>query len=301
MRRPWEAEYQVPTETVRALFAELCPESADLVPELAGRGWDVDVWRAGDWALRLPRRPLGARTLENEIAVLPWIAPLVAVPVPVPVATRPPGGDYAHACFVHRWLAGDTADGRNLGDDERTALAVPLARLLRGLHALDTTAAITAGAKGDELRRDLSAVRARTLPRLESLGARLGADRLDEARGRIERLPAPASEPDVVIHGDLYARHLVLDGAGALAAVIDWGDACLGDVAVDLDLVYAFLPPSARPAFFAEYGSVSAATRERARYFALARHAVTLLDYALDVGDDPLAREAERALENALG
>src|SRR5262249_51211727 len=104
-----------------------------------------------------------------------------------------------------------------------------------------------------------------------------------------------------LLHGDLYARHLLLDESDHLAAVIDWGDVCIGDPAVDLSIVYTFLPPGARDAFWAEYGFADEATRCRARHVGLARYGIQLLAYAADVGDTDLAVESAAALSNTLG
>jgi aminoglycoside phosphotransferase (APT) family kinase protein len=40
----------------------------------------------------------------------------------------------------------------------------------------------------------------------------------------------------VLCHGDLHVRHLLVDGDGSAAGVIDWGDLCLADAAVDLSI-----------------------------------------------------------------
>ncbi len=111
--------------------------------------------------------------------------------------------------------------------------------------------------------------------------------------------PAPAPRVSA-IHGDLYARHLLLDPRGGLAAVIDWGDVALGDPAEDLALAYSFLPASARADFFAAYGPADAGERARARFSALSRYAGSLLAYAYDVGDAPLLEEAQAAARFAL-
>ena len=85
---------------------------------------------------------------------------------------------------------------------------------------------------------------------------------LDEA----EQLPP--SETMVTCHGDLHFRQVIADG-GRLTGVVDWVDVCRSDPGIDLQLVFAFLPPAARPAFFAAYGAVSHASLLRARVLAV--------------------------------
>ena len=68
------------------------------------------------------------------------------------------------------------------------------------------------------------------------------------------------------VHGDVYARQLLLDSAGRLAAVIDWGDMHRGDPALDLSIAYSFLPHEARPVFYENYGNIDEDARNRARF-----------------------------------
>ena len=104
--------------------------------------------------------------------------------------------------------------------------------------------------------------------------------------------------PSVVCHGDLHFRHLLVRD-GALAGVIDWGDLCRGDPAVDLMAYWMALPGFARPDFLRAYGHP---LREdqllRARVWALVCCS-GLLEYARDVGDERLARAAAGSLERA--
>ena len=103
----------------------------------------------------------------------------------------------------------------------------------------------------------------------------------------------PPLAPSVVCHGDLHFRHLLVRD-GALTGVIDWGDLCRGDPAVDLMAYWMALPGFARPDFLRAYGHpVREDQLLRARVWALVCGA-GLLEYALDVGDERLAREAAR-------
>ena len=99
-------------------------------------------------------------------------------------------------------------------------------------------------------------------------------------------------------HGDLHIRHVLVE-RGAITGVIDWGDICLADPAIDLMLVWMLLPPAARERFFATYGRVDDERLLRARVLALFL-GVTLAAYARDVGNARLERECVAALERTL-
>jgi aminoglycoside phosphotransferase (APT) family kinase protein len=178
--------------------------------------------------------------------------------------------------------------------------ASPLGQFLRALHAFPADEAARLGAPGDLLgRADLAKRVRQTRERLAEARARgLGAedrslDRIwEEAQAGDDEPPPPAA----LVHGDLYARHLLVGDDGALGGVIDWGDVHLGHRALDLSIAFAFLPPSARPAFFAAYGATpDGALLRRARLQALFS-GVTLLLYGTDAGDADLVREARVCL-----
>ena len=76
------------------------------------------------------------------------------------------------------------------------------------------------------------------------------------------------------------------------------GRPCCGDPAIDLSLVWSFLPRAGREAFFAAYGPVSEATLLRARVLALFLSG-TLAVYAHREGRPTLEREALAGLDRA--
>jgi aminoglycoside phosphotransferase (APT) family kinase protein len=83
-----------------------------------------------------------------------------------------------------------------------------------------------------------------------------------------DALDLPDPEPTAIVHGDLHFRHVLVDGSGAPAGVIDWGDLCRADPAVDLQLYWSLLPPASRGAFLAAYGPVPDDRLLRARVVA---------------------------------
>lgn len=111
------------------------------------------------------------------------------------------------------------------------------------------------------------------------------------------RLGKPTDEP-VVVHGDLHVRHLLVDGTGAAAGVIDWGDVCRADPAVDLAIAFSGFDGAARAAFLTAYGPVSAERELRARVLAVFLSAA-LAEYAAAEGRDRLLGEALAGLGRA--
>jgi aminoglycoside phosphotransferase (APT) family kinase protein len=130
-------------------------------------------------------------------------------------------------------------------------------------------------------------MRARTLERLRDLGVEPPAF-LDEQ----VRPPRTA----VLVHGDLHARQLLVDDAGAISGVIDWGDVHHGDPACDLSVAHTLLPPPARAEFRAAYGPIDDDTWALARLRGLHLSAALGI-YAKSLGDDALLDEALAGVE----
>jgi aminoglycoside phosphotransferase (APT) family kinase protein len=303
LSRPWDPEREVGPDEGRALLALRRPDLAAERVEPLGAGFDATAYLVdGAWVARFPRRAVAVGWLEGEARVMPRLAARLPLPVPAPALAVAPDGGFPWPFSVHRWLPGLTADRAAPDDAGRARLAAPLGRFLAALHAIGPAEARAIGAGEDPMGRfDVPRRTARAhdgLDRLAALG--LGDHRaaiepaLAGARGR---RPARAAN---LVHGDLYARHLLLDGDGALSGVIDWGDVHLGDPATDLAIVHTFLPPPARRAFLACYGPVDEDAWALARFRA-AYHSVLVALYAQEVADGPLLTEALSGMERIAG
>lgn len=299
MERPWLAERVVDAELARALIRAQAPRVPAERVERLGEGWDNVVYRVdGDWVFRFPRRQMGADLLTAECAVLPRIAAKLPLEVPVPVVLGRPTEEFPWPFAGYRYLEGEPAIRAGLGEGERAAAARPLGWFLAALHAVDPEGI---DCPGDTLgRMDVD----RRVPRLRDLLARLAGHGLvpsaDPWLPLLEDLPR-APRPSRLVHGDLYASHLLVDGpARRLRGVIDWGDVHRGDPACDLMVAVTFLPAEAEAAFAAAYGAIDSDTLRLARFRGLF-HSASIALYGDDVGDGDFRREGLRALERLRG
>ena len=133
--------------------------------------------------------------------------------------------------------------------------------------------------------------------------ARTGTWTADPAVGALvddaERLGAPPGDL-ALVHGDLHVRHVLVDAERQPAGVLDWGDVCLADPAVDLAIGYAALAGEARHAVLRAHGPVDAERELRARALAV-RLSALLADYAAAQGRPQLLTEARAGLRRAAG
>ncbi len=268
-------------------------------------GWDNTVHLVDErWLFRFPRREIALPGVRREIAVLPRLAPSLPLPVPVPelVAEPDEAEGYPWPFWGAALLPGTELADAGLADVDRVAAAAGLGAFLQALHAPSLAAELGAALPVDPMGRADMAVRVpRTRASLDALVA-AGLWQPEPAAGdllaRAADLP-PAVGTPVLAHGDLHARHLLVDEAGAAAGVIDWGDLCRGCRSIDLMLVYSGFAGAARTVFLDAYGAVEADTELRARVLALNLSAV-LAAYAADQHRPALLAEALGGLRRAL-
>jgi aminoglycoside phosphotransferase (APT) family kinase protein len=81
----WAGERPCPADRAAALVAAAFPQLAGLPVVPLAEGCDNTVHRVGDtWVFRFPRRALALPAFRRELTVLPRLAPLMPLPVPVP-------------------------------------------------------------------------------------------------------------------------------------------------------------------------------------------------------------------------
>jgi aminoglycoside phosphotransferase (APT) family kinase protein len=298
----WDAELAVDEERVRALLSEQFAELDAGSARLLGEGWDNSVWAVEDrWAFRFPRRQIAIPGVEREIALLPRLAPIVPVPIPVPVFVGEPSDRFPWPFFGAPLLGGAEPADAVLTEDDRVALGAELGTFLRALHAPGTLSSVDpdrALPVDFNRRADMPFRVARVRDRLRDLPAELWRPpaAVEDILGAAEDLEPTSAA--ALVHGDLHLRHLLVDG-GSLSGVIDWGDVCRADPAVDLMVVWMLLPPEGRRSFIAAYGPIDAERLLRARVLALFLGLVLAL-YARDVGNARLQHESVAGLDRTL-
>jgi aminoglycoside phosphotransferase (APT) family kinase protein len=200
--------------------ATMADDAADHVDDFSDDGWDMRATLVdGRWVDRSPRRADVVPQVRREVAVMPWLAPQLPLPVPVPrVVSEDP------LVVRHAYVSGvpcpgaSAAHGRAVGE------------FLLALHAVDPAAAVDQGARDaaasfaaaqevrDRMQEDV-------LPLLPSRVRAQG-----EALLRRMSVPPPAPR---LVHGDLGPTHVLVVG-DRVSGIIDWGDCCVGDPALDL-------------------------------------------------------------------
>jgi aminoglycoside phosphotransferase (APT) family kinase protein len=292
----WSPELAVDERLVRRLLDQFPELDLRTLRKLA-EGWDNSVWVVDErYAFRFPHRAVAIPGVKRELAVLPKLAPHLPLPVPVPAFVGAPDDEYPWPFFGCELLPGVEAGDADLDDDARLEVGLTLARFLRTLHAVELDEPLPVDGNGRADMHKRAALAREELGELASLGSWHAPPEVERLLAEAERLPPP--EPPVLVHGDLHFRHLLVDGRAA-SGVIDWGDVCRADPAIDLPLLWSFVPPEGRGAFLDAYGPVNEAQLLRARVLAIQLCAV-LARYGRLEGVAGVEREALAGLERTL-
>ncbi len=228
------------------LVAAQFPQWAHLpVRAVASQGHDNRTFRLGDdMSVRLPSARRYVAAIEKEHAWLPRLAPALPLPIPSPLALGEPSEAYPWRWSVNRWLAGEPATTAPLAD--RRQFAADLAGFLSALHRIDATEGPAAGRHSFWRGGPLSTYDDDTRAAIRTLGSRI--DGLAAAAVWDTALAATWRGPPVWVHGDVAPGNLLVED-GRLCAVIDFGQACVGDPACDLAIAWTWLEGAGRQAF----------------------------------------------------
>jgi aminoglycoside phosphotransferase (APT) family kinase protein len=242
--RMHEDEIGVDETLVGNLLRSQMPTFAEL--HLVGvEPWGTDnaIWRLGsDLVIRLPRIHWAAGQAELEAQWLPRLAPNLPVAIPEPIAIGEPSEEYRYRWAIHRWIPGEAAALNRM--DDPTTFALALAEVVRMLQAVLTTGAPPAQNRARPLAEYDEATRSYIDHASHLIDAVAAIEVWEEA---LAAPPHPG--PPVWVQGDLEGNCLVRDGR--LCGIVDWGSACAGDPAVDIQVVWSPLfTEGSRRAFF---------------------------------------------------
>jgi aminoglycoside phosphotransferase (APT) family kinase protein len=210
---------------------------------ITDNGWDSRAWLEGGWLHREPRRDEVRPKLLAETRLLPWLAPQLPLPVPIPEPT-----EYG---VRHRLLVGEPLEEATI------ELGQALGSFLRALHDVDPVEAVARGAQDAESAAAerleiLDKMRAQVVPLLPVSAQADGNELLDRI----------ADVHTALVHGDLGPEHLRVH-EGRITGVIDWTDAHIGDPGLDLAWFLNDAPAAIAEGVAEVYG-VTAKVRERA-------------------------------------
>jgi aminoglycoside 2''-phosphotransferase len=220
-------------QDVRARINTVFPEIEIVTVSRLGAGWDSEAWLINDeLVFRFALRPGLDNQIRKERDLLIEISPYLGVRVPVPIYIARDGGKNALGFSGHEYIPGRPLSEVSLSQRDLERIADDIAAFLSTLHGLSTedieplVSPITPETGQPWLHRD---------PFRIDIFPILDAEERVAVEDRWDKLTAGMGLPPrlVPIHADLDEEHLLVDESGRLVGIIDWGDATIGDPALD--------------------------------------------------------------------
>ena len=279
---------------VRRLVAAQFPQWAHLpITQVAIGGNDNRTFHLGDeMSVRLPSAEGYADQVEKEHWWLPRLAPLLPLPIPVPLAKGTPADSYPWHWSIYRWMEGETAGVERIADLREFAAA--LAHFLAALQRIDPAGGPPPGRHNFYRGASLSMYDAETRQALKALDGRIDTDAA--AKVWETALHSTWDGAPVWLHGDVAAGNLLVKD-GRLSAVIDFGCSAVGDPACDMTIAWTLLSGESRDTFRAAL-PVDAATWARGLGWALWKGLITLAEH-IDTTPS-VAHEAQRVINEVI-
>lgn len=255
---------------VRALLADQFPEWAGLpVSPVQQSGWDNRTFTLGnDMLVRMPSAAAYAAQVDREQRWLPYLRARLPLEIPEPLALGQPGRGYLWPWSVYRWIVGDTAAASPPMDTAR--FAKDLAEFIRALHCASANHGPVPGEDNFYRGGSLAVYDGQFRQAVGILGEEGGgANALAIWQAA---LASSWAAPPVWVHGDIALGNLLVRD-GRLAAVIDFGQLCVGDPACDLAIAWTYLQAKDRE-IFRQHLALDLGTWHRGKAWALWKAAI---------------------------
>lgn len=194
--------------------------------------------------VRLPSAAAYALQVEKEHRWLPRLAPLLPLPVPVPLAMGAPVDEYPWHWSVYRWIEGETATLERIASLPQ--FAAGLAQFLVALQRVDPAGGPAPGQHNFFRGGPLSVYDGETRQAIAALDGKIDTG----AASAVWEVALAATwhGAPVWFHGDVSWGNLLVR-QGALSAVIDFGTSGVGDPSCDLAIAWTLFEGKSREVF----------------------------------------------------
>jgi aminoglycoside phosphotransferase (APT) family kinase protein len=268
-------------------------------------GWDNVAYLVNKkFIFRFPRREAGVICMENEIAMLPFIAKHVAFLLSKPQWVGKPSASYPYPFAGYTLIS-----GKSLCDSSFTLIhdeifAQTLAIWLRELHSIKVANNYTSLIKGDhQWRLNVIGRLSRSeenILRYEQYFIQAGFNKktLLDVISVLKKFKFTNKQKSY-LHGDLYSRHIIVNPVNLLpVGLIDWGDIHVGHPGIDLAIGMIFTEANLQ-SFLTTYGLIDKETINVMLFHSF-NHSISFLPYAYEQDKDSLKRWAQLVLNRVI-
>ncbi len=235
---PWKAEVTLTPEDVRARVGGQFPDLGVQTAEFLNEGFDSFAFLVdGRWVFLFPKRREREPLLLVSMRLLDELQGRLPLPVPQPTHWGRPDERFPFHFVGYALLPGTPGLEAEMPPRLQEANAQRMGEFLAALHAfpadraeaLGVPAEPTSGDHAEDLLDEVQSLAEKIEPRLPA-ALRQACEPFLE--GTVER-PPPHTGPRCLTHSDLQAEHVLLDGAGRVCGLIDFGDVAIAEPTVD--------------------------------------------------------------------
>ncbi len=305
MSHAWNASIFIDKKLACTLIENQTSLKVDTI-SLIGEGWDNLAYLVNNqYVFRFPRRPMGIDCMQNEIAILPYIAKHVSFPFSYPTCIGHPTKEYPAPFAGYEILKGHPLSENTAELIDEMSFAKKLALWLRELHAISVRLDDYGAIKGDQAwRYDINQRIERVKSCLKQyedffINAGFKNEQLLNALDHFQNISFGDIPKTFYCHGDLYSKHILVEHSNKLSGLIDWGDIHIGNPGTDLSIGFMIFSDDALRAFFDSYGTIETVSYNVA-FFRSFWHPVILLPYCYEMKEESLKKWTILALNRAL-
>ena len=211
---------------------------------LLDEGWDNTVFLVNhEWVFRFPHRPFGVRCMENEISMLPNVAPFISFQASIPMYVGKASDLFPHPFVGYRLIQGRPLCDATVSLINNSTFSKTLAKWLRELHSISLTnmddSVENLPWQFDVPKRIIRCHENLTQYKSHFLRAGFPISELTEIIEKLSEFKLHNAKKSI-LHGDLYCRHIIVDGNLLPVGLIDFGDMFIGDPGIDLSIASIF-------------------------------------------------------------
>jgi len=225
------------------------------------KGFDNTVFLINDlFIVRFPHRNFGAACMKHEIETLPYLEQHLSFAIPHLEITGVPTNEYPYPFAGYRKLPGNLLTTQQQPPVQNDTFARTLGIWIKELHAIPILPQHVEMLTNDQAwRLDVSHRQKKvteTVTKYEHLFTEneFSPQLLIDTINSFSSL-ANTQEHHCYVHGDLYAKHILVDQAGMPSGIIDWGDIHIGNPGLDLAIGYMIFDKKRQDIFFESYNS----------------------------------------------
>lgn len=305
MSHIWDKTIDIKGSLVRELISSQCALKVNSIESL-GEGYDNSAFLVNDtFVFRfVHREQLSPVCMANEITLLPYLFEHLSFPIPNITMVGHPTASYPFQFAGYKILPGELLTAHQAPLVTSAEFARILGTWLSELHTLPVLNTHKNLIQGEHDWRLDVAYRTQRVSETVKKYRQYFIDAGFEPAMLIERMQffqdlKVAQTKECYVHGDLYAKHILVKKNGLPAGLIDWGDLHIGHPATDFSVGMMIFKETALRCFFDAYVNYDKALIDIALFRAFF-HPILSLPYFAKKEETSTLNWTKAALNNVI-